>query len=195
MSTERNTAIFTAVPVATLALIVLNSAIFALSGGAWEKFLYSGAVTRSVGFAPDAIRDGEYWRFITYAFLHGSIMHLTMNMLCLLMWAPIVERRIGVPKFLFIYFLSAVAGGVVSYFGHPGGVVSIGASGAISGVVGALLALTLLRMLALPVQFFIVTIGVNAALLTVVNNVDWQAHLGGLLAGLAVTLAVAKYRS
>jgi membrane associated rhomboid family serine protease len=195
MSTQRNTAIFTAVPVATLALIVLNSAIFALSVGAWDEFLYSGAVTRSGGFAPDAIRDREYWRFITYAFLHGSIMHLTMNMLCLLMWAPIVERRIGVPKFLVIYLVSAVAGGLVSYFGHPGGVVSIGASGAISGVVGALLALTLLRMLALPVQFFIVTIGLNAALLTVVNNVDWQAHLGGLLAGLAVTLAVARYRS
>lgn len=195
MSTERNTAIFTAVPVATLALIVLNSAIFALSGSAWDEFLHSGAVTRSGGFAPDAIRDREYWRFITYAFLHGSIMHLTMNMLCLLMWAPIVERRIGVPKFLVIYLVSAVAGGLVSYFGHPGGVVSIGASGAISGVVGALLALTLLRMLALPIQFFIVTIGLNAALLTVVNNVDWQAHLGGLLAGLAVTTAVAKYRS
>lgn len=192
MATEQETSFFDAPYVATFTLIAINSLVFAicligndLMAISSKTLFYGGAVYT------DALTRKEYWRFVSYAFLHANIVHLGMNMLCLTMWATILERRVGAANFLVIYFVSAVAGGLASLYGHAGPFISVGASGAISGVVGALLALTLLGKLPLPPQFFVVTIGLNAALIAVAPNIDWMAHLGGLLAGLVATGAVA----
>jgi rhomboid protease GluP len=171
---------------ATYIIILLNSAVFALCliGSSLARIdpvtlfqngaLYHGALSRS-----------EYWRLIAYAFLHANVLHFGLNMLCIGAWCGVLEHRLGATYFVIVYLASAIGGGIASIYGHPGPFLGVGASGAISGTVGALLCLTLLGKLSLSPQFFVVTIGANAVLAANVPNVDWMAHLGGFAAGFA----------
>jgi rhomboid protease GluP len=175
---------------ATYTLILLNSAVFGLSllGSSLARIdpatlfhygaLYQGALSRQ-----------EYWRLIAYAFLHANVLHFGLNMLCIGAWCGILEHRLGATYFLIVYLASAIGGAIASIYGHPGAFLGVGASGAISGVVGALLCLTLLGRLTLSAQFFVVTIGANVLLAARVPNVDWAAHLGGFAAGF-ISIAV-----
>jgi membrane associated rhomboid family serine protease len=137
--------------------------------------LYSGAVERQ-----------EYWRFITAGFLHATPIHLLGNMLCLVLWGGLLERRVGALYFTCIYLSGLVFGGIVSDITHDGPYLSVGASGAISAVLGALLSLRLLRLIGLPWSFFVINIGLNIALAVSVARIDWGAHLGGFAAGMVV---------
>jgi rhomboid protease GluP len=171
---------------ATYILILLNSAVFGLSllGSSLARIdpvtlfhygaLYQGALSRE-----------EYWRLLAYAFLHANVLHFGLNMLCIGAWCGLLEHRLGATYFLIVYLASAIGGAIASIYGHPGPFLGVGASGAISGVLGALLCLTLLGKLALSAQFFVLTIGANAVLAARVPNVDWIAHLGGFAAGFA----------
>jgi rhomboid protease GluP len=103
-------------------------------------------------------------------------------MLCIGAWSGLLEHRLGSTYFLIVYLASAIGGAIASIYGHPGPFLGVGASGAIFGVLGALLCLTLLEKLALSAQFFVVTIGANVILAARVPNVDWAAHLGGFIA-------------
>jgi rhomboid protease GluP len=123
--------------------------------------------------------------FVAYAFLHANVLHFALNMLCIGAWCGILEHRLGATYFLIVYLASAIGGGIASIYGHAGVFLGVGASGAISGVVGALLCLTLLGKLALSAQFFVVTIGASVMLAARVPNVDWMAHLGGFATGFA----------
>ena len=97
-----------------------------------------------------------------------------------------VENRLGATYFLIVYLVSAVGGGIASIEGHGGAFLTVGASGAISGIVGALLCLTILGKLPLTLQFFMVVIGINVLFSMNAAHVDWLAHLGGFTAGFAV---------
>jgi membrane associated rhomboid family serine protease len=164
----------------------LNSAIFGLTlfgnslAGIDSATLYHNGALYKPAFARH-----EYWRLITYAFLHGDIVHLGLNMLCIAAWAGILEKRLGATYFILVYLASAVGGGIASIMGHGDAFLSVGASGAISGIVGALLCLTILGKLPLSPQFFLVVIGVNVLFSANVAHVDWLAHLGGFTAGIA----------
>lgn len=185
MAMNRHTSFFDAPHAATFTLIGLNILVFGILLIGNDPMRISSATLFFGGaLYSETIPNKEYWRFFAYAFLHINVIHLAMNMICMLMWAGILERRVGVTNFLTIYFAAAVGGGLASIYGHQGAFISVGASGAISGVVGALLALTLLGKLPLTPQFFIVNIGLNAALIAIASNIDWMAHLGGLIAGL-----------
>lgn len=141
--------------------------------------MYSGAVQR-----------GEYWRFITAGFLHGGPIHIFGNMLCLVLWGGLLEKRLGALYFIFIYGCGLVAGSIVSDITHTGPYLSVGASGAISAVLGALLSLRLLGLISLPWNFFVINIGLNIALAAGVARVDWGAHLGGFAAGMIVCVVL-----
>jgi membrane associated rhomboid family serine protease len=132
----------------------------------------------------DAIERGEYWRMITAGFLHASPLHILGNMLCLMLWGGPLERRLGALYFTLIYLSGLVGGAIVSDISHSGPYLSIGASGAISAVLGALLALRLLRLVDLPWSFFVINIGLNIALAASFARIDWGAHLGGFVAGM-----------
>jgi len=143
-----------------------------------------GLLFRYGAMYSDAIERGEYWRMITAGFLHAGPLHILGNMLCLMLWGGPLERRLGALYFTLIYLSGLLGGAIVSDISHPGPYLSVGASGAISAVLGALLALRLLRLVDLPWSFFVVNIGLNIAIAASFARIDWGAHLGGFIAGM-----------
>jgi membrane associated rhomboid family serine protease len=131
-----------------------------------------------------AIERGEYWRLIAAGFLHANLFHLATNMICLALWGGHLERRVGSFYFIVIYVCALIAGALVGRLTHPGPYLSVGASGAISGILGALLCLWVLGKIDVTASFFVINIGLNVALAYSVRNIDWGAHLGGFAAGL-----------
>ena len=143
----------------------------------------------------DAIHSGQYWRLLAAGFLHATPIHLVFNMICLVSWGGLLEKRVGPFYFIIIYFCSLLAGSVASVLGHPMNYLGIGASGALSGLVGALLCLFILDKIRLSVYFFVGAIGLNSILMASDPRIDWWSHLGGFTAGLtccAVLDLVAK---
>jgi membrane associated rhomboid family serine protease len=135
-----------------------------------------------------AVATGEYWRLLTVTLLHGSLLRLALNMYALYLAGPIVERWYGSTRFLLIYLACAAAGSVGSFvFG--GDAPSVGASGAIFGLFGVLLAASRLhhpvdrqsRMLVSQLGMLIL---INIAFGFAVRGIDNAAHLAGLAAGL-----------
>ena len=120
-----------------------------------------------------AIASGEYWRLLAAGFLHADPIHLALNMICLVSWGGLLERRVGAFNFILIYLVSLVAGSVVTVLAHPTNFIGAGASGAISGVVGALLCLFILGKIDLSGHFFIGAIGLNIVLMANVPRIDW----------------------
>ena len=171
----------------TYILILLNSVIFAVTLFGNSLMSIDSATLYQYGalYKP-AFERHEYWRLITYAFLHGNIIHLGLNMLCIGAWAGCSKTGFGATYFLIVYLASAVGGGIASIEGHSGAFLTVGASGAISGIVGGLLCLTILGKLPLTLQFFMVVIGINVLFSMNAAHVDWLAHLGGFTAGFAV---------
>ena len=136
----------------------------------------------------------EYGRLAASVFLHGGLIHLVVNMWSLLVIGPLVERIYGHVAFLVMY-LAAGIGGAIASVAVPPMRVSVGASGAICGLLGGLLAFLLLHRRAIPptvlgqlrrnvfgVVLFMAALGV------VVTNIDQAAHLGGLATGFACGL-------
>jgi membrane associated rhomboid family serine protease len=147
------------------------------------------------GLVPLQWLDGQYWRLLSYGFLHFSLMHITVNAICLLAWGVPLERMMGSARLAFLYLGSIVIAGAGSILLHKGPFVSAGASGGVSGLLGALFLLYLLRKIAMPGSFFAVNIGLNIAIALFAPGIDWQAHLAGFLGGMAlvgVMLVVAR---
>jgi membrane associated rhomboid family serine protease len=133
----------------------------------------------------DAFNRGEYWRMITAGFLHANPLHILGNMLCLIIWGSPLEKRLGSLYFTLIYAAGLMGGAIASHISHGGTpFLSVGASGAISALLGALLALQLIGRIRLEWSFFVINISLNIALALGVSRIDWGAHLGGFLAGM-----------
>ncbi len=135
-----------------------------------------------------AIDAGQYWRFVTPIFLHGGLVHLGFNSYALYVLGPETERVYGSLRFLAIYMLAGLAGSIASYIHSPD--LSIGASGAIFGLIGALAAFfytarSLLGAEASRQQItqLISLAAINIVIGLSVTAVDNAAHLGGLAAG------------
>ena len=166
-------------------LIAANIVVFALClRQAGSEAIPGEILFRSGAMYTAALERGEYWRLVACGFLHANLFHLATNMLCLALWGAHLEKRIGPFFFLVVYFCALIAGAVVGTFTHAGPYLSVGASGGISGVLGALLCLWILGKIDLTADFFVVNLGLNAALAVAVRNIDWGAHFGGFAAGL-----------
>ena len=186
MRRQNGQAFFQSPHAVTYILILMNAAMFAVSliGSSLTR-IDPATLFHYGALYPEVLPKQQYWRLIGYAFLHANVLHFGLNMLCIAAWSGLLEHRLGATYFLIVYLAWAVGGGVASLYGHSGAFLGVGASGAISGIVGGLLCLTILGKLALSPQFFIITIGVNGVLAARVANVDWLAHLGGFTAGFA----------
>ncbi|GLR92902.1 MULTISPECIES: rhomboid family intramembrane serine protease [Bradyrhizobium] len=138
------------------------------------------------GMYATAIARHEYWRLVAYGFLHVNFVHLTMNMLCLVLWGAHLERRVGPAYFLIIYLCAMVFGAVIGNGIHSTPYLTVGASGATSGILGALLCLWILGKLEVGFDFFAINIGLNIAFALGNSRIDWGVHLGGFAAGLIV---------
>lgn len=172
----------------TAVLVAVNVAIY-LAEAAGVKIGGQTIEVRFEMFRP-LVANGEWWRLITSAFLHGSLLHVAFNMGALAAFGPHVETAMGKVRFLSLYLLAALGGSALSYLFGPLNVASVGASGAIFGVFAA---------------YFIIARRVGAdtgpiVFLLVINLVvsfadagviDWRAHVGGLITGAAAAWAMA----
>jgi membrane associated rhomboid family serine protease len=203
-------------PVVTWSLIAVNVVVFlyqlALPGQAQQQLILVYGIVparfthpdwaSSVGFPPESL-----WPFITSQFLHGGFFHILANMWTLWIFGDNVEDRMGPLRFLAFYLCCGIASGVLLWMSSPDSELpTIGASGAIAGVLGAYLRLyprarilTLIPIFIipfffeLPAYFFLGfwfisqllngTFSVGGAAAT---GVAWWAHVGGFLAGLAI---------
>jgi rhomboid protease GluP len=148
-------------------------------------------------FAP-LTAGGEWWRLLAAAFLHGGVLHLALYLWVLWDAGRLVERLYGSLPFLLLYLAAGVTGSLASALWHPEGVVSIGASGAVFGVLGALGAFLLTQRHSVPRQ---VVMGLRASVLSfmgyalliglLVPGIDNAAHAGGLAAGFLLGLVLA----
>lgn len=172
---------------ATALLLAVNVLVYALTlqrsgtpAPSPDVLLRSGAIYSG------ALARHEYWRLVAYAFLHGSMLHILTNMACLVWWGGPLESRVGASYFLLIYFASVIAGALTGIFTHAGFYFTVGASGGISGILGALLCLKLLKRIDLPASFFVINLGLNVLIIFLAPRIDWGAHLGGIVAGMVV---------
>ena len=141
-------------------------------------------------YAP-LVKNGEIFRLITYAFLHGSIIHLVVNMYSLFIVGRQIENNFGKVRLLIIYFISALSGGLLSALFSDG--ISIGASGAIFGLLGALLYFGLHFRLYLTdalISKIIPIIILNLLIGFTVTGIDNACHIGGLIGGFLASMAV-----
>ncbi|MGM8213501.1 rhomboid family intramembrane serine protease, partial [Virgibacillus sp. W0430] len=170
-------------PRLTYGLIILNVLLFLMleiSGGSMNvhNLIRFGAKFNQ------AIMDGEWWRIVTSMFLHIGLLHLVMNMIAVYYLGTIVERIYGSFRFIFIYFLAGIGGGLASFIVTTN--VSAGASGALFGLFGALLFFGVVYK-----KIFFQTMGKNVLLILALNlifgilvpQIDMGAHIGGLIFG------------
>ncbi|MDZ7548775.1 rhomboid family intramembrane serine protease, partial [Clostridium perfringens] len=125
------------------------------------------------------------YRLLTSAFLHGGIIHIFFNMSALNIIGREVEAVYGSKRYILIYFISALGGSVFSYLFSPN-IPSVGASGAIFGLLGAMLILGLKERDKIGKQYvknILETICLNVIIGITIPNIDNLAHLGGLVIG------------
>jgi membrane associated rhomboid family serine protease len=134
-------------------------------------------------FYPGVV-DGAYWQLLTSAFTHLEIWHIGFNMLALWVLGPQLELAIGRIRFIALYLLSALAGSALVYWASYEYGSTLGASGAVFGLMGALLVIA--YKVKADVQQILLWIGINAVLTFTISNISWQGHLGGLLGGAAI---------
>lgn len=168
--------------------------------GAW----LDGARLAQLGaIVPEYIRGGEYWRLVTAMFLHGDgtivgdALHLGMNLLALFQLGSLYEVMFGTKRFVFIYFVTGIAASITSALRLEPFGASVGASGAIFGILGAFV-FSVLRsprwrheraaknLVAQCVFWILANIAIGAR----IPQIDNAAHIGGLIAGLILGAAL-----
>ncbi len=166
----------------TYSLIAVNVVMFVLQ-------MASRGLERQLVLWPPAVATGEWWRIFTSAFMHYGITHILFNMWALWVVGPPLERWLGRNRFLALYVLSALGGGVLAYLLSPLNSATAGASGAIFGLFGATLVIG--RRVNMDTRGIMAVIVLNLAFTFVIPlisgmKISWQGHIGGLLTGMLV---------
>ena len=165
-----------------LAIIAVNVVVFFL-----EDFGNNLQVVDRFAMWPIGVHVyGQYYRAFTAMWLHANFLHIFFNMIALLIVGPAVEVLLGKARFLVLYLLAGLGGSVCSYLLSQPNAAGIGASGAIMGVMGAYVVLGVRRRL--PVAPVVGLLVLNF-LIGFSGNIDWRAHLGGLVTGSVLALA------
>jgi membrane associated rhomboid family serine protease len=136
------------------------------------------------------VANGGWYRLVTSMFLHGSLVHIGFNMLALFFIGPLIEQYLGPVRYLALYFVSGIAGAAGSLLQAPLS-PTIGASGAIYGILGAWLIIEwqATGRLAGNAMTWIVIGFVSAFFFNGSTNISWGGHIGGLSGGILITLA------
>ena len=174
--------------VITIGLLAINVLVFiAVRTG-------SSRILNDLVLVPVLV-DSEPWRLLTSAFTHVQIFHIFSNLFMLYQLGPPLEQMLGRLRFSILYLLSALGGSVAVWLLASPGSATLGASGAVLGLVGALLVVH--RARGLDVTWILGYVAVTAVLSLVIPNISWQGHLGGFVTGAAVAwlfLQFAKHR-
>ena len=170
--------------VVTYVLIALCTLVYILQI-LFPSLTTLGAVNGSL------VRSGQVYRLVTGMFMHGSIWHLLCNMYSLYVIGCATENYFGKKKFLLIYFVSGIIGSMFSCIFNTS--LSLGASGAIFGLMGALCYFGYYYRLYMGKALYseiIPVIVLNLALSLIVSNIDFYAHIGGLIGGVFITIGL-----
>lgn len=175
-------------PVVTYSIIGVSVVVYAI------QFFTGSLLTNMFAFTPQALTVvNEPWRMLTSVFLHGSVLHLLLNMYTLWIFGQLLEGLLGRVRFLVMYLIAGLAGSVgVVVFGDPLSWV-LGASGAIFGLMGAFVVIQ--RRFGVNLTQLYVLLAINLAIGFLPGaNISWQAHLGGLIGGALVGLIYLETR-
>ena len=188
--------------VVTKVLVVLNLGVFvllAVTGGAGSELLprlwlspttlcQSDGIGGCGALLP-GVADGALWQLVTSFFTHVQIWHIGFNMLALYILGPQLELLLGRARFLALYLLSGLFGSLAVYVLSPVNQPTVGASGAIFGLMGALLVVAIRHRG--NVQSLLGLLAVNAVITVVgASFISWQGHLGGFVGGLLLALVL-----
>ena len=186
--------------VVTWTLVGINVLLFLVElakpsiGNDWGLLGYASPT----GLPPmQGIAAGQWYRLITSAFLPPAtglgglgFLDILFNMWALIVVGPSLEQMLGRVRFVAVYLLSALGGGVAFFLIGPPNVIALGASGAVFGLFGAWFVVA--RKLRLDVRGIVVIIGINLAFSLIYrSSIAWQDHLGGLIVGAVTTAAFA----
>ena len=181
----------------TLIIMGINAALF-LAEEIFRNF-FETSLFPLFALSRDGLASGEWWQLLSHAFLHGSLLHLAVNMLALWFTGPMLEEMLGGIRFLVLYLGGALAGGLLQTFISSGSIDLVGASGAVCALlVGFGTLVPRLRITALI--FFVIPVRMNAAtlgwlvicgsflfwILGIEQGIGHLAHLGGGLAGFLI---------
>jgi membrane associated rhomboid family serine protease len=163
--------------IVTLTMLALNVLVFiAVRTG-------SSRVVNDLVLVPMLV-DTEPWRLLTSAFTHVQIFHIFSNLFMLYQVGPPLEQMLGRLRFAILYLLSALGGGVAVWLLGAPASATLGASGAVLGLVGALLVIS--RARGLDITWIIAYVAITAVISFAVPNISWEGHLGGFVTGAAV---------
>ena len=179
---------------ATVGLVVLNVLVYLVT-------VYQGAGVSAPGgnlftswqLVGTDVGDGDWYRLVTAMFLHASLLHLAFNMLALYWLGTVVEQALGSSRFLLLYFVSGIAGSAGALLLSNPSQPTVGASGAIYGIMGALLVLEYMATGSFAGQALGLIV-LNLALTFAIPNISVGGHLGGLIGGILATFALAHFR-
>jgi len=177
----------------TYAIIALCVVVFIAQ---WITGLGSGPVTRGLWYAGAYGYPGQYepWRMLTVAFVHGNLLHIALNMYTLWIFGIVLEPMLGRVRYAVLFVLSAIAGSVGVYLLDSPVQPVVGASGAIFGMMAALLIIQ--RHLGGQITQLLVLVGINLVISFLPGfGIAWQAHVGGLVGGALVGLIYTRTRS
>ena len=180
------------VGIVTTSLVVTNVIVYLAeigSGSSWQTL--SGRVYAEGALYGPAVANGDWWRLITGAFLHASPIHILFNMLMLWWFGRSLEALLGPGRFLGLYLASALAGSAGALLLTPND-PTVGASGAVFGILGAGLVLERRRIYVFGGSALGIVV-INIILSFALSNVSIGGHLGGLAGGIASMLLIGRF--
>ncbi|MFB4276155.1 rhomboid family intramembrane serine protease [Nonomuraea sp. MTCD27] len=170
-------------PIVTYAILVINVLVF---GGQY----LSDAIVGQLAMWPAGVALGDqYYRLISAAFVHGGVFHILFNCWALYVIGPYLERAFGHVRYTALYLISALGGSVLGLWLDPLTQPTVGASGAIFGLFGAVFVVG--RRLNFDVRGIAVLIVINLAITFLVPGISWTGHIGGLITGSLLAGALA----
>ncbi|HET7522565.1 MAG TPA: rhomboid family intramembrane serine protease [Acidimicrobiales bacterium] len=177
----------------TRVLILVNVGVFIVTltggGNVLTGQGSSSSIYDKFALLPVAVAHGEWWRLFSSMFLHYGIAHIFFNMWALLVIGSPLEAMLGRLRYLVLYFLSGIGGGILSFATGPIFTPAAGASGAIFGLFGAYYVIT--RKRGMATGGIVGLIVINLILSFTFANIDWRGHVGGLVTGAAVAFVFA----
>ncbi|MER6148703.1 rhomboid family intramembrane serine protease [Streptomyces hirsutus] len=175
----------------TKILLGINAAVF-IAVHVWSSLLghlVLIGVWPPAPFHPtEGVAEGEWYRLVTSMFTHEAIWHIAFNMLSLWWLGGPLEQALGRARYLALYLISGLAGSALTYLLASGSTASLGASGAIFGLFGA--TAVLVRRLNYDMRPITALLVINLIFTFGWSNIAWQAHIGGLVAGVVIGYAM-----
>ena len=177
---------------ATLVLIGVNVIAFllAVATGSGGLSSVSGTVFQNFSLLGFQVADGEWYRLITGGFLHAGFMHLAFNMFALYFLGKILEPSVGTVRFVMIYFACLLAGSFGAILLSGSFTPTVGASGAVFGIFGAVFVIARGRGLNDLAREVGIILAINLALTFTISGISIGGHLGGVVSGVICGLLV-----